>query len=204
MRSNRNALALAREGHLLPIALTTLIITAFALLWSATARAAGDRPASFLRHVSKELIAASKTRSPHILAAVIRRYGDVPDIGLYSLGEYRKKLPSNRRGSYYDGVARFMARYFLDQAKQYPIVKVDVYTPSRPADWGHKIDSKITLQSGSTYNIRWLVVPRGKGFKIRDVSILGFWMTPFQKRLFEGYIDDNGGKVSALLAALGG
>ena len=32
-------------------------------------------------------------------------------------------------------------------------------------------------------------------FKVRDVSILGFWMTPFQKRLFENYIEEHGGRI---------
>jgi phospholipid transport system substrate-binding protein len=32
--------------------------------------------------------------------------------------------------------------------------------------------------------------------------VLGFWMTPFLKKLFEDYIAQNGGNPSALVAAL--
>jgi hypothetical protein len=44
---------------------------------------------------------------------------------------------------------------------------------------------------------------------VRDVSIVGVWITPIsmigqQKDLFVGYIRDNGGKITALLSALGG
>lgn len=51
------------------------------------------------------------------------------------------------------------------------------------------------------------MVPRSGDYKVRDVSILGVWITPIsmvgqQKNLFENYIRDNGG-VTALLTALG-
>jgi phospholipid transport system substrate-binding protein len=32
--------------------------------------------------------------------------------------------------------------------------------------------------------------------------VVGFWMTPFLKKLFEDYIAENGGNPSALVAAL--
>ncbi len=165
--------------------------------------AASDRPAAYVRTVAKEIMAAVRSGSPYTMANVIRRHGDLPDISLYSLGSYRKGLPRSRRTSFYDGVARFMARYFIAQSKMYAVAKIDVLTPSARADWGYKVDSRFTLRNGSTYTVRWLIVPRGKGYKIRDASLLGFWLTPFQKRLFEDYISEHGGKVTALLAVLG-
>ncbi len=186
------------------VAAISILVIGFTLVWTTASRGATDRPAQFMRTVAKQLVSASRSGSPHILAGVIRRYADVPDIGLYSLGSYMKSLPKARRPSYYDGVARFMARYFMAQAKSYPVAKIDIFAPSKPADWGYKVDSRISLTNGDTYTIRWLVVRRGQSFKVRDVSILGFWMTPFQRKLFEGYIDDKGGNVHALLAVLGG
>lgn len=186
------------------IGVISILFICFTIAWPTPSRGATDRPAQFMRKVSKQLVTASRSGSPHILAGVIRSYADVPDIGLYSLGSYMKRLPKHRRTSYYDGVARFMARYFMAQAKSYPVAKIDIFSPSSRADWGHKVDSKITLTNGDTYSLRWLVVQRGSGFKVRDVSILGFWMTPFQRKLFEGYIEEKGGNVNALLAALGG
>lgn len=139
---------------------------------------------------------------------VIRRYSDLPDIGLFSLGSYRNHLPSSRRSAYYDGVARFMTRYFIDQARQYRIARFQVYTVSKKVSLGYEVDSVVTLSSGTKHTLRWHVVPRSGGYKVRDVSILGVWLTPIsmisqQRNLFEGYIRDNGGKVMALLTALG-
>lgn len=177
-------------------------LCALLLSVAASGVAWADKPSAFMKTVSSQLLIAARSGSPERMADVIRRYSDLPDIGLFSLGEYRRHLPSDRRTAYYDGVARFMARYFIGQSRQYPVASFEVYSSSSKAEWGYKVDSQVTLRNGATYRLRWLVVPRGGTYKVRDVSILGFWMTPFQRDLFENYIRDNGG-VTALLAALG-
>jgi ABC-type transporter MlaC component len=185
------------------------VILALALVFAtATPSLASDKPAAYVRAVSKQIIAAIRSGSPYTMANVVRRHSDLPDISLYSLGSYRSRLPSSRRSSYYAGVARFMGRYFIAQSRLYPVTRIDVMTPSSRASWGHNVDSRITLRNGSTYTLRWLVVPRRGGYKVRDVSILGVWITPIsmvnqQKDLFENYIEEHGGKVSALLKVLG-
>jgi len=186
------------------------IIGLFALLltFAAPGAARADKPAAFIKAAGTQMVSAARSRSRAMMTAVIRRYSDLPDISLFSLGSYRKHLPSSRRGSYYDGVSRFMARYFIGQAKQYPIARFQVYTQSRKASWGYEVDSVVTLTSGTKHSLRWHVVPRKGGYKVHDVSILGVWITPIsmigqQKNLFVDYIQDNGGKITALLSALG-
>jgi len=182
---------------------------ALLLIFAAPGAARADKPAAFIKIAGTQIVSAARSRSQAMMTAVIQRYSDLPDISLFSLGNYRKHLPSSRRGSYYDGVSRFMARYFIDQAKQYPVAKFQVYTQSSKASWGYEVDSVVTLTSGTTHTLRWHVVPRKSGYRVRDVSILGVWITPIsligqQKNLFEDYIQDNGGKITALLSALGG
>jgi phospholipid transport system substrate-binding protein len=64
------------------------------------------------------------------------------------------------------------------------------------------VDSKVVLEDGSEYEVRWLLSKIGDNFKVRDAMVVGFWMTPFLKKLFEDYIAQNGGNPSALVAAL--
>ena len=45
-------------------------------------------------------------------------------------------------------------------------------------------------------------MPYGGSYKVRDAMVLGLWMTPFLKKLFEDYIAQNGGHPRALVAAL--
>jgi len=180
----------------------------FLLISTAPDAARADRPAAFMKSAGMQLIAAARSRSYPMMTAVIQRYSDLPDIGLFSLGSYRARLPRSRRSAYYEGVARFMARYFIDQAGQYSVAKFQVVTQSKKANWGYKVDSLVTLTNGARHELRWHVVPRKGGYKVRDVSILGVWITPIsmvdqQKGLFENYIRDHGGNVSALLSALG-
>lgn len=183
-------------------------LLALALYLAAPGAARADRAAAFTKQAGMQLVAAARSRSYVTLTEVIRRYSDLPDIGLFSLGSYRKSLPSSRRNSYYDGVARFMARYFIGQAGQFPVARFQVYTQSNKVSWGYEVDSVVTLTSGEKHRLRWHIVPRRGGFKVRDVSIVGVWLTPIsmvgqQRDLFESYIRDNGGRVTALLSALG-
>lgn len=189
-------------------ALPLLTGLAFLLAWWVPGEARADRPAAFIKQAGTQMVAAARSSSPHMMAAVIQRYSDLADIGLNSLGNYRNGLPSSRRSAYYDGVARFMARYFVDQAKQYPVSRFQVYVESRKVSLGYEVDSVVTLKSGTQHTLRWHVVPRRGGYKVRDVSIVGVWLTPIsmvsqQRDLFTGYIRDKGGKVTALLSALG-
>ena len=58
------------------------------------------------------------------------------------------------------------------------------------------------LADGSGYDVRWALSKYGNSYKVRDAMVLGFWMTPFLKNLFEDYIAKNGGNPRALTSAL--
>ena len=44
---------------------------------------------------------------------------------------------------------------------------------------GTNVDSRITLRSGDSYDIRWLVVKSGSGYKVREAQVVGLWMHRF-------------------------
>ena len=48
----------------------------------------------------------------------------------------------------------------------------------------------------------WLLVKYGSNYRVRDAQAMGFWMSPFLKKLFEDYIAQNGGNVKALVQVL--
>jgi phospholipid transport system substrate-binding protein len=58
------------------------------------------------------------------------------------------------------------------------------------------------LRSGDGYDVRWLVVKSGSGYKVRDAQVVGFWMTSFLNDLFQNYISENGNNPRALVLAL--
>ena len=181
------------------------ISAALILVWAAAtappARAA-DPAVVFMAQVGRDLMAAARSRSPAMMATVVERHGDVTQIGLYSLGEYRTKLAQAERPGYYSGMARFIGRYAATEAPKYPVARVEWSNQSVRGASGLMVDSRIVLADGSGYDVRWLLFKYGNSYKVRDAMVLGFWMTPFLKKLFEDYIAQNGGNPRALTSAL--
>jgi phospholipid transport system substrate-binding protein len=163
---------------------------------------AADPAVVFMAQVGRELMAAARTRSPSAMAGVVERHADLTQIGLYSLGEYRARLPHEERPSYFSGMARFIGRYAAAEAPKYPVARVEWANQSVRSGSGVMVDSRIILTDGTAYDVRWAVSKYGASFKVRDAMVLGFWMTPFLKNLFEDYIAKNGGNPRALAAAL--
>ena len=95
-----------------------------------------------------------------------------------------------------------MARYFMSQHERYKLVSATIESPSMTDEGRIFVDSKVYLESGTTYNVRWELLLRGKTYKIRDVQFLGFSLIALQGNLFRRYIQDHDDNVNALVLAL--
>lgn len=160
-----------------------------------------ETPTAFMEKVARELLSSTRSRSPALIASVIHRYADTGYIGSYSLGSYRTQLTATDRPGYLAGMVRFIGRYAANESPKYPVGSYKIVGALRGAQ-GIMVDSVITLRDGASYDVRWLLVPRGSSYRVRDAMVYGFWMTPFLKKLFENYIAENGGHVRALVAVL--
>lgn len=181
-------------------ALASFLTLVALALWPSAARAS-DPAAAFMDKVGRELLAASRAKSPELIAAVIHRYGDVGYIGNYALGSYRGQLAPTDRQVYLTGMVRFIGRYTAAEAPKYPILKYEILSSVQGGP-GPMVDTRITLRDGSSYDVRWLLAKYGNTYRVRDAMVYGFWMTPFMKKLFENHIAENGGNVRALVVAL--
>ena len=181
------------------ISLVSALVWASALM--AVEAAAAETPVAFMGRVARDLVAASKSGSTAAFAKAIHRYSDTGYIGSYSLGSYRKQLAAKERPGYLSGMVRFIGRYAATESPKYPVAKYEIKGALRGSQ-GIMVDTVVTLRDGSSYDVRWLLAKRGTSYRVRDAMVYGFWMLPFLKRLFENYIAENGGKVSALVAAL--
>lgn len=182
------------------IALAAVVGTAGATM---TAPAAAADPAvAYMEKVSRDLLSAARTQSPAAMMTVIQRHGDIPAIGRYSLGDYRPRLDASDEPSYLSGMVRFVSKYAASQAPKYPVASVKFNPESRRAQYGLMVDSTVTLQDGSSYDVAWMLVKTGNSYRVRDAQVMGFWMTPFLKKLFEDYIAQNNGNVKALVVVL--
>lgn len=164
--------------------------------------AAADPAVKYMQRVAGELLAAQRQRSGQQFASVIKRRAAIPAISLHALGPYARRLPKNQRQRYYTGVTNFMARYAAKEAPKYSVARADVVGRSYRDAYGIGVDMRVLLRDGNSYNVRWLLSRRGKTFRVRDAQVLGFWMTPFMKNLFNAYIKKNGNSVMALVNAI--
>ena len=179
-----------------PLALSSLAVMAM----SAAARA--ESPAGYMKRVGNELLTAARSGSSAQFAMVLNANADVPSIGLNALGDYARVLPRDQRPVYYNGMINFIARYASKEAPKYPVARFIVTGQSEEEARGTYVDSRITLATGETYDVRWLVVKREQTYKVRDAQVIGFWMTSFLDNLFQNFISENGGNPKALVVAL--
>jgi phospholipid transport system substrate-binding protein len=155
-----------------------------------------------MQRVQNELIAAQRDGSVTAFSDVLRKHMDVPGVGLTALGPHARTLPKSERPSYYNGMISFIAKYAAKTAPQYPVASAVVVGQGAGDAGGTNVDARITLRSGTTYDIRWLVMKSGGSYKVRDAQVVGFWMTTFLDDLFQNYITENGNNPRALILAL--
>ncbi len=165
-------------------------------------RANAEQPAQYMQRVANELVAASRSGSQEAFASTLRSHADLPSIGLTALGSYANTLPKTDRPAYYNGMVKFIARYAAKEAPKYPVAKAIVLGQSGDAPGGAYVDSRVTLRSGDTYDVRWKLVRRGAVFKVREAEVIGFEMSTFLNTLFQNYISENGGNPKVLVVAL--
>lgn len=187
----------SRISHLVQ----TVTLAAIALAITSIAVRA-ESPAAYMKRVGNELLSAHRSGSSAQFAKVLAANADVPSIGLSALGSYARRLPRSDRPIYYSGMVNFIARYAAKESPKYQVARIIVTAQSRGATYGTYVDTRVKLRNGDSYDVRWLVVRRGKTYKVRDAQIIGFWMTSFLDNLFQNYISENGGNPKSLVVAL--
>ncbi len=157
---------------------------------------------AFMRKVAKDMLNAHRQGTVASFRRAIQRHADVLGIGDYSLGQYRPKLSGAQKDRYYSGVATFMARYFADQSREYPIAKYELGEATVAEGKNVRVSSKVYLLSGQTYNVVWSLGWLGGRYRVTDVKVLGFSLTYLQRGIFTSYLSKRGGDVSQLVKAL--
>ena len=146
-------------------------IAALLLAWplfATTPAPASAPPARYMQRVAKELLTAARSGSQPAFATPVRSHAAVPSIGLYSLGAHARSLPQAERPTYFSGMVNFIARYAAKEAPKYPVASAVVTGQTEETKTGVYVDTRVTLTSGTSYDVRWWLVRRGTTYKIRD------------------------------------
>ncbi len=163
---------------------------------------AADAAVTFMNQLRGPLIQAARTASSKQFMRIVQGHADVTGIALYSLGSFKNGLERSHRSRYYLGVARYMARYFSLMSQEYRVSDAKITGKSWKDGDSTYVDSKVNLDGGESYTVRWELKQRGGSFKVVNVRVLGFWLAYFQRLQFEEFIRKRGGSVNALVAAL--
>jgi phospholipid transport system substrate-binding protein len=183
--------------------ITRRAVVAGLVMGLATPAVAADHPAvSYMRKVAKDMLNAHRQGTVASFKRAIVRHADVPSIADYSLGQYRSKLPSRQKERYYAGTAIFMARYFADQSREYPVAKYEIGEATAGDEKEVNVQSKVYLMSGQNYTVTWRLGWRKGGYKVLDVKVMGFSLTYLQRGIFTSFLSKRNGDVNQLVAAL--
>lgn len=164
---------------------------------------AAEQPSvAAMRKVAKDMLNAHRQGTVASFRRAIQRHADVAEIADYSLGQYRAKLPAGQKERYYSGVATFMARYFADQSREFPVAKYEIGEASVADGKDVEVDTKVFLLSGQNYTVVWKLGWRRGKYKVVDVKVLGFSLVYMQRGIFTSFLSKRNGKVTELVAAL--
>jgi phospholipid transport system substrate-binding protein len=167
--------------------------------------AAADHPSvTFAKQFAKDLLAAHRQGTVPAFLRVIQRHADVPEISTYALGKYSGSLQASQRARYQKGVATYMARFFALSSRDYTVAKYEIGEARVDANKDVLVQSKVYLVTGQNYTVQWKLVWRGGKYKVRDASVLGFWLTNYQRKDFVDYLGKRNGNINQLIAALYG
>lgn len=180
-------------------------LTALISVAAAPALAAGDHPSVvYMRQVAKDLLSAHRQGTVSAFMRVVQRHAAVADIASFALGKYSGNLKASQGQRYQRGVATYMARYFATQSHEYTIAKYEIGEAQVDDDKNVMVQSRVFLVTGQTYNVGWKLVWQGGRYRVRDVKVLGFWMTNFQRSDFVAFLDKRNGDIATLIEVLNG
>lgn len=183
--------------------LVALALAPFALSLFSASSVRAESVAAYMQRVQNELIAAQRANSKTAYASVLRQHMDVPYVSLNALGaDYANALPKADRPNFYNGVIRFLADYGTKDGPKYPVASAVVTGIGEETKGGAEVDTRITLRTGETYDVRWSLVRSGQSFKVRDASFGIFSGVSQLERLFQNWLAENGKNPRSLVMVL--
>ncbi len=173
------------------------------LLPSQGPAAALSGPESYVQTVANKIVATINAGgSTQAFNGLVTRYADFRTIARFSLGKYRKGLPSSRANEYYRLTKSHIARLLRANTKSFRNAKLQIVSSQAKSASNILVRSKVIYASGGSVPVNWRVVKRGGSYKIFDVTVKGVSMTITLRTSFTSHISKNQGKVAALITHL--
>jgi phospholipid transport system substrate-binding protein len=135
------------------------------------------------------------------LGALFRQDFDINGIGLFALGSYRRVATPAEQQEFFRLYPEFTVRAFNSRLSNYQGAPFRV-TGQRIIGNETVVSSEILPASGGRVQIDWYVADSGGQYRVTDVTIGGISMKVALRDQFASWIENNGGRVNALLAVM--
>jgi len=181
-------------------------VLCLAAAFAVPARAADEPAAQVIQKAAAEVIELVKNTSGAPREAGIRdvlmRYFDLPYMGRAALATHWDATSPDQRERFLKAVISAEARAYSERFGQYGGQTLAVTRVSARPNGSSVVDSKLNQSNGQPIAIQWEVRDSGQGLRITDVKIEGVSMVMTRRSDFNSYIQNNGGKVDALIREL--
>jgi phospholipid transport system substrate-binding protein len=170
------------------------------------AHAADGPAAQLIEKAAAEVIELIKTtqgaQREAGIRSVLERYFDLPYMGRAALATHWDATTPEQRDHFLKAAISAEARAYSERFGQYGGQTLTVTSVSNRPNGSFVVASKLNQSNGQPIAIQWEVRDSGRGLRITDVKIEGVSMVMTRRSDFNSYIQNNGGKVDALINEL--
>jgi phospholipid transport system substrate-binding protein len=133
---------------------------------------------------------------------VLQTKFDLPFMAQTALGTHWAKATPEQQARFVKATELSEAKAYNERFGQYNGLEYKILkTTSRP-NGVYIVDSRINQSNGQPIKLEWEVRQLPAGLRITDVKVEGVSMVMTRRADFNSYIQQNGGKVDALIEAL--
>ena len=176
------------------------------VLLALPALAANDPASSLIESTSAQVIDLIKTTQGAQREAGIRHVleqsFDLPYMGQQALGKYWASTSPEQQARYLKAAVGAEAHAYAERFGQYGGQTLTLGKVTTRPNGVTVVDSRLNQSNGQPIKIEWEVRDTGGGPRITDVKIEGVSMVITRRTDFTSYIQNNGGKVEALIQEL--
>lgn len=127
---------------------------------------------------------------------------DVPSISRFTLGRFWRQATPQQRSEYTQLFEDFVIRTYASRFGQYSGQQFELKDVRQEPSGDSMVQSVISQPNGPPVRIDWRVRGSNGNYKIVDVVVEGYSMAITQRQEFASVIENGGGKVETLIAAL--
>jgi phospholipid transport system substrate-binding protein len=154
----------------------------------------------YVHKLSNSVLHAANSGQKARFRSLMRRHADIRTIGMFSLGQYARKLPAQQRGQYYRLVENWIAKTFISYSRGLNGQKFKVLGSSQRGKRIVLVKSKIVGGGGAA--VKWRLTRTNGGYRVSDVNISGVWLSILMKSKFVAKLSRHNGDFNKLFTYL--